>query len=165
MPSYQSNGKVGLVRRDSTKPMKEDVVLNPEMCVDVLSVLNKEDESTGEFDNAELSAMRAVVDEMLESLTPRERRIIKLRFGIGMRTDYTLEEVGQMEDVTRDRIRQIEAKALRKLRHPERSKKLRTFLPPPIDIDKKIEPIFKSIEINELELMGLKINAITNRVI
>ncbi len=147
VPSYQSNGKVALVRRDSPKPVREDVVLNPEMCVDVLSVLNKEDESAGQFDYSELSAMRDVIAEMLESLTPREKKIIKLRFGIGMRTDYSLEEVAQMEDVNSERIRQIEAKALRKLRHPTRSKKLRTFLSPDTVIN---------IEFNENEFIPPK---------
>ena len=61
---------------------------------------------------------------MLASLTPREERVLRMRFGIGMNTDHTLEEVGQQFSVTRERIRQIEAKALRKLKHPSRSRKL-----------------------------------------
>ena len=65
---------------------------------------------------------------MLASLTPREERVLRMRFGIGMNTDHTLEEVGQQFSVTRERIRQIEAKALRKLKHPSRSRKLRSFL-------------------------------------
>jgi RNA polymerase primary sigma factor len=65
---------------------------------------------------------------MLASLTPREERIVRMRFGIGMNTDHTLEEVGRQFSVTRERIRQIEAKALRKLKHPTRSKVLRSFL-------------------------------------
>ena len=64
---------------------------------------------------------------MLASLTPREERVLRMRFGIGMNTDHTLEEVGQQFSVTRERIRQIEAKALRKLKHPSRSRKLRSF--------------------------------------
>ena len=64
----------------------------------------------------------------LASLTPREERVLRMRFGIGMNTDHTLEEVGQQFSVTRERIRQIEAKALRKLKHPSRSRKLRSFL-------------------------------------
>ena len=64
----------------------------------------------------------------LSSLTPREERVLRMRFGIGMNTDHTLEEVGQQFSVTRERIRQIEAKALRKLKHPSRSRKLRSFL-------------------------------------
>ena len=65
---------------------------------------------------------------MLATLTPREERVLRLRFGIGQNQDHTLEEVGQDFEVTRERIRQIEAKALRKLRHPSRSKRLRSFL-------------------------------------
>jgi RNA polymerase primary sigma factor len=68
------------------------------------------------------------VDKVLSSLTPREERVLRMRFGIGEKSDHTLEEVGQDFEVTRERIRQIEAKALRKLRHPSRSKRLRTFL-------------------------------------
>ena len=64
----------------------------------------------------------------LASLTPREERVLRMRFGMGMNTDHTLEEVGQQFSVTRERIRQIEAKALRKLKHPSRSRKLRSFL-------------------------------------
>ena len=65
---------------------------------------------------------------ILESLTPREAKVLRMRFGIGMNTDHTLEEVGKQFDVTRERIRQIEAKALRKLRHPSRSEHLKSFL-------------------------------------
>ena len=65
---------------------------------------------------------------MLATLTPREERVLRMRFGIGMNTDHTLEEVGQQFSATRERIRQIEAKALRKLKHPSRSRKLRSFL-------------------------------------
>lgn len=72
--------------------------------------------------------MRDVMEEVLESLTPREAKVLRMRFGIEMATDHTLEEVGKQFDVTRERIRQIEAKALRKLRHPSRSEKLRNFL-------------------------------------
>jgi RNA polymerase primary sigma factor len=65
---------------------------------------------------------------VLDTLTPREAKVLRMRFGIEMNTDHTLEEVGKQFDVTRERIRQIEAKALRKLRHPSRSDKLRSFL-------------------------------------
>ena len=78
-------------------------------------------------DAAILSNLREVTTRVLASLTPREERVLRMRFGIGMNTDHTLEEVGQQFSVTRERIRQIEAKALRKLRHPSRSKKLRGF--------------------------------------
>jgi len=73
-------------------------------------------------------SMRGVVKDVLDSLTPREAKVLRMRFGIEMSTDHTLEEVGKQFDVTRERIRQIEAKALRKLRHPSRSDKLKSFL-------------------------------------
>lgn len=79
------------------------------------------------LDAAILSNLREVTTRVLSSLTPREERVLRMRFGIGMKTDHTLEEVGQQFSVTRERIRQIEAKALRKLRHPSRSRKLRSF--------------------------------------
>jgi len=74
------------------------------------------------------SNLREATTRVLASLTPREERVLRMRFGIGMNTDHTLEEVGQQFNVTRERIRQIEAKALRKLKHPSRSRKLRSFL-------------------------------------
>ena len=97
-----------------------------------------EDSHLGDFieDNTTLAPMEAAVyaslrdatSEVLESLTPREAKVLRMRFGIEMNTDHTLEEVGKQFDVTRERIRQIEAKALRKLRHPTRSERLRSFL-------------------------------------
>ncbi|PPD11028.1 MULTISPECIES: RNA polymerase sigma factor RpoD [Methylophilus] len=97
-----------------------------------------EDSHLGDFieDNTTLAPMDAAVyaslrdatSEVLESLTPREAKVLRMRFGIEMNTDHTLEEVGKQFDVTRERIRQIEAKALRKLRHPTRSERLRSFL-------------------------------------
>jgi RNA polymerase primary sigma factor len=72
--------------------------------------------------------LREAIRMMLEGLTPREAKVLRMRFGIDMNTDHTLEEVGKQFDVTRERIRQIEAKALRKLRHPSRSEQLRSFL-------------------------------------
>ncbi|MBT5840029.1 MAG: RNA polymerase sigma factor RpoD, partial [Rhodospirillaceae bacterium] len=72
--------------------------------------------------------LRETTTRVLASLTAREERVLRMRFGIGMNTDHTLEEVGQQFSVTRERIRQIEAKALRKLKHPSRSRKLRSFL-------------------------------------
>ena len=74
------------------------------------------------------ASMRGVVKDVLDSLTPREAKVLRMRFGIEMSTDHTLEEVGKQFDVTRERIRQIEAKALRKLKHPSRSDKLRSFI-------------------------------------
>ncbi len=79
-------------------------------------------------DAAVYSSLRDVTKEVLDTLTPREAKVLRMRFGIEMNTDHTLEEVGKQFDVTRERIRQIEAKALRKLRHPSRSEKLRSFL-------------------------------------
>ncbi len=97
-----------------------------------------EDSHLGDFieDTATLAPMEAAVygslrdatSEVLESLTPREAKVLRMRFGIEMNTDHTLEEVGKQFDVTRERIRQIEAKALRKLRHPTRSERLKSFL-------------------------------------
>ena len=80
------------------------------------------------LDAAIQANLREATTRVLSSLTPREERVLRMRFGIGMNTDHTLEEVGQQFNVTRERIRQIEAKALRKLKHPSRSRKLRSFL-------------------------------------
>ncbi len=80
------------------------------------------------IDAAVYASLRDATSEVLESLTPREAKVLRMRFGIEMNTDHTLEEVGKQFDVTRERIRQIEAKALRKLRHPTRSERLRSFL-------------------------------------
>ena len=79
-------------------------------------------------DAALFSSLRFITKEVLDTLTPREAKVLRMRFGIEMNTDHTLEEVGKQFDVTRERIRQIEAKALRKLRHPSRSDKLKSFL-------------------------------------
>ncbi len=99
---------------------------------------DEEDSHLGDFiedrnavlpvDAAIHSNLRETATRVLASLTPREERVLRMRFGIGMNTDHTLEEVGQQFSVTRERIRQIEAKALRKLKHPSRSRKLRSFL-------------------------------------
>ena len=99
---------------------------------------DEEDSSLGDFiedknailpiDSAIHANLRETTTRVLASLTPREERVLRMRFGIGMNTDHTLEEVGQQFSVTRERIRQIEAKALRKLKHPSRSRKLRSFL-------------------------------------
>ena len=79
-------------------------------------------------DAAVQTALKNTTTKVLASLTPREERVLRMRFGIGMNTDHTLEEVGQQFSVTRERIRQIEAKALRKLKHPSRSRQLKSFL-------------------------------------
>ena len=99
---------------------------------------DEEDSSLGDFiedknalipiDAAVKSSLRDTTTRILSSLTPREERVLRMRFGIGMNSDHTLEEVGQQFSVTRERIRQIEAKALRKLKHPTRARKLKTFL-------------------------------------
>ncbi|WP_417601303.1 RNA polymerase sigma factor RpoD [Pararhodobacter oceanensis] len=99
---------------------------------------DEEDSQLGDFiedknatlplDSAIQENLRETTTRVLSSLTPREERVLRMRFGIGMNTDHTLEEVGQQFSVTRERIRQIEAKALRKLKHPSRSRKLRSFL-------------------------------------
>lgn len=99
---------------------------------------DEEDSSLGDFipdesalqplDSAIHTNLKETCTRILSSLTPREERVLRMRFGIGMNTDHTLEEVGQQFNVTRERIRQIEAKALRKLKHPSRSRKLRSFL-------------------------------------
>jgi len=84
--------------------------------------------SLAPIDAAVFDSLRNVTKDILDSLTPREAKVLRMRFGIEMNTDHTLEEVGKQFDVTRERIRQIEAKALRKLRHPSRSEKLKSFL-------------------------------------
>jgi RNA polymerase primary sigma factor len=80
------------------------------------------------FDNVFYSTLRSTTTKVLLSLTPREERVLRMRFGIGLKSEHTLEEVGEQFGVTRERIRQIEAKALRKMRHPSRSRKLQNFL-------------------------------------
>jgi RNA polymerase primary sigma factor len=80
------------------------------------------------IESATIEGLREATNSVLETLTPREAKVLRMRFGINMNTDHTLEEVGKQFDVTRERIRQIEAKALRKLRHPSRSEQLRSFL-------------------------------------
>ena len=97
-----------------------------------------EDSNLGDFledtsinspiDDASIRGLKDATDEILASLTVREAKVLRMRFGIGMNNDHTLEEVGKQFDVTRERIRQIEAKALRKLRHPTRSDVLKSFL-------------------------------------
>jgi RNA polymerase primary sigma factor len=117
--------------RKVLKIAKEPISLEP-------PIGDEEDSHLGDFiedknailpiDAAIQSNLRETTTRVLASLTPREERVLRMRFGIGMNTDHTLEEVGQQFSVTRERIRQIEAKALRKLKHPSRSRKLRSFL-------------------------------------
>ena len=99
---------------------------------------DEEDSSLGDFiedtkalaplEHAIKSNLGEATTKILSTLTPREERVLRMRFGVGMNTDHTLEEVGLQFSVTRERIRQIEAKALRKLKHPSRSKQLKSFL-------------------------------------
>src|SRR5690606_37931248 len=117
--------------RKVLKIAKEPISLEP-------PIGDEEDSHLGDFiedknailpiDAAIQANLRETTTRVLASLTPREERVLRMRFGIGMNTDHTLEEVGQQFSVTRERIRQIEAKALRKLKHPSRSRKLRSFL-------------------------------------
>jgi RNA polymerase primary sigma factor len=127
-------GKLGMPLekvRNVLKTVKEPLSLET-------PIGDEEDSHLGDFiedrnavlpiDAAIQSNLRETTTRVLASLTPREERILRMRFGIGMNKDHTLEEVGQQFSVTRERIRQIEAKALRKLKHPSRSRILRSFL-------------------------------------
>ena len=142
-----------LVQEMGREPTPEEIAARMEMSVDkVRKVLKiavepisletpigeEEDNHIGDFleDKSQHSPSESVINhnlseqttKALATLTPREEKVLRMRFGIGEKSDHTLEEVGQNFDVTRERIRQIEAKALRKLRHPSRSKKLRAFI-------------------------------------
>ncbi len=103
--------------------------LNTVLPPDKVSSEQIEDESAVRPLDAAIQAnLRETTTRVLQTLTPREERILRMRFGIGVSSDHTLEQVGQQFSVTRERIRQIEAKAIRKLKHPSRSRKLRSFL-------------------------------------
>jgi RNA polymerase sigma factor (sigma-70 family) len=140
---------VGRVRAAETRaPRRPAVSPSPRQLADAAhpprcrrcgsSIGDEEDSHLGDFiedknavipvDAAIQANLKETVTRVLASLTPREERVLRMRFGIGMNTDHTLEEVGQQFSVTRERIRQIEAKALRKLKHPSRSRKMRSFL-------------------------------------
>jgi RNA polymerase primary sigma factor len=122
-----------LVQELGREPTPEEIALKME-----IPIGEEEDSHLGDFieDKRVVSPANAVVNmnlqeqtrKVLATLTPREEKVLRMRFGIGEKSDHTLEEVGQNFDVTRERIRQIEAKALRKLRHPSRSKRLRGFM-------------------------------------
>ena len=117
--------------RKVLKIAKEPISMETPIGDDEDSHLGDFIEDTGTLSPAESAlhgSMRDVVKEVLDSLTAREAKVLRMRFGIDMNTDHTLEEVGKQFDVTRERIRQIEAKALRKLRHPSRADKLKSFL-------------------------------------
>lgn len=142
-----------LLQKLGRDPMPEELAAEMEMPEDKVRKVMKiakepismetpvgddEDSSLGDFiedsnilspqDSADQEGMSETVREMLNTLTPREAKVLRMRFGLGMNTDHTLEEVGKQFDVTRERIRQIEAKALRKLRHPSRAERLKSFL-------------------------------------
>ena len=120
--------KVKKVMKIAREPVSLE---NPVGDTDEGSVLGDfvpDENATMPVDAAVQSNLREMTTRILSGLTPREERVLRMRFGIGMSTDHTLEEVGQQFSVTRERIRQIEAKALRKLKHPSRSKILRSFL-------------------------------------
>lgn len=138
-----------LGREPTPEEIAEKLAMNPEKVRKSLKIAkepisletpigDEEDSQLGDFiedknailplDAAIQANLRETTTRILASLTPREERVLRMRFGIGMNTDHTLEEVGQQFSVTRERIRQIEAKALRKLKHPSRSRKLRSFL-------------------------------------
>ena len=122
-----TEGKVRKVLKIAKEPISMEMPIG-----------DNEDSHLGDFiedknikapvDIATAFGLKSATDEILESLTEREAKVLQMRFGIGMNTDHTLEEVGKQFDVTRERIRQIEAKALRKLRHPSRSEHLKGFL-------------------------------------
>jgi len=145
-----------LVQELGREPTPDEIAAKMEMPIDkvrkVLKIAKEpisletpigeeEDSSLGDFieDKAVTSPQEAVINmnlaeqtrKVLATLTPREEKVLRMRFGIGEKSDHTLEEVGQDFEVTRERIRQIEAKALRKLRHPSRSKRLKSFVEPP----------------------------------
>ncbi|RYF09819.1 MAG: RNA polymerase sigma factor RpoD, partial [Deltaproteobacteria bacterium] len=142
-----------LVQELGHEPSPEELAAKMELSVDKVRKILKiskepvsletpigeeEDSHLGDFieDKAVLSPSEAIINtnlseqtrKVLATLTPREEKVLRMRFGIGEKSDHTLEEVGQDFEVTRERIRQIEAKALRKLRHPSRSKRLKSFV-------------------------------------
>jgi RNA polymerase primary sigma factor len=131
-----------LVQEYGREPTPEEIAEKMELPLDkvrkVLKIAKEEDSHLGDFieDKSVVSPAEAVINmnlaeqtrKVLKTLTPREEKVLRMRFGIGEKSDHTLEEVGQDFEVTRERIRQIEAKALRKLRHPSRSKQLKSFI-------------------------------------
>jgi RNA polymerase primary sigma factor len=117
--------------RKVLKIAKEPISMETPVNEDEETILGEfvpDDKTESPIDSAVTEGLAKATLEILETLTPREAKVLRMRFGIEMNTDHTLEEVGKQFDVTRERIRQIEAKALRKLRHPSRSEKLRSFL-------------------------------------
>ncbi|VTR54857.1 Sigma-70 [Serratia fonticola] len=106
-------------------PWKRRLVM---MKIHIWAISSRIPPSSLPLDSATSESLRSATHDVLAGLTAREAKVLRMRFGIDMNTDHTLEEVGKQFDVTRERIRQIEAKALRKLRHPSRSEVLRSFL-------------------------------------
>jgi RNA polymerase primary sigma factor len=122
-----SEDKIRKVLKIAKEPISMDTPVgddNESMLGDFI----QDDNMESPIDSATAEGLKEATLEILETLTPREAKVLRMRFGIEMNTDHTLEEVGKQFDVTRERIRQIEAKALRKLRHPSRSEKLRSFI-------------------------------------
>lgn len=120
--------KVRKVLRTSKDPVSLEAPVSGDDDDSILGDFIEDKSAVMPFDAASHSKLKEVTAQMLSSLTPREERVLRMRFGIGMVTDHTLEEVGKQFSVTRERIRQIEAKALKKLQHPKRSKLLKSFL-------------------------------------
>ena len=120
--------KVRKVLRTSKDPMSLESPISSDDDESLLGDFIEDKTAVLPFDAASYSKLKEATTQMLSSLTPREERVLRMRFGIGMVTDHTLEEVGRQFAVTRERIRQIEAKALKKLKHPNRSKLLKSFL-------------------------------------
>ena len=120
--------KVRKVLKIAKEPISLETPIGDEEDSAILVISSRTRAAVIPLDAAIQANLREATTRVLSSLTPREERVLRMRFGIGMNTDHTLEEVGQQFNVTRERIRQIEAKALRKLKHPSRSRKLRSFL-------------------------------------
>jgi RNA polymerase primary sigma factor len=120
--------KVRRVLKIVHEPLSLDIPIGEEGDSGRLSNLIQDEVAVSPLDSAVAANLRAATTEVLACLTPREERILRMRFGIRMNSDQTLEEVGKQFSVTRERIRQIEAKALRKLAHPQASRRLRSFL-------------------------------------
>ena len=115
---------------DQMDPLAAQIFRNRGLEVDEITGKTKDEliAIIGQYDGLAIRSSTNVTKEVLDSLTPREAKVLRMRFGIEMSTDHTLEEVGKQFDVTRERIRQIEAKALRKMRHPTRIRMLHGFL-------------------------------------
>ncbi|MEX2631605.1 MAG: RNA polymerase sigma factor RpoD [Tistlia sp.] len=120
--------KVQKITKIAREPVSLDSPIGQEDSDATLGDFIRDENAVAPLDAAISSGLRESTTRILASLTPREERVLRMRFGIGMNADHTLEEVGKQFSVTRERIRQIEAKALRKLKHPTRSRQLRTFL-------------------------------------